>query len=76
MIIEAPDNFETNETSWWVIFDPVTKVTVMPEPIQCAGFTSSPFTMVVHDTREEVEAYLTENQISYPEPEVSVETTE
>jgi len=72
IVTEKPDNLETNETSWWIVYDPKSKKIVIPELVQMLGKTSSPFTMVVGDTREEIDAYMVENELDFTDTEQDV----
>jgi hypothetical protein len=56
-IINNPENFLTNEDQWWMIYEAETKK-IMIEPQQCSGYTSSPLTMVISDSKEELEQYI------------------
>ncbi len=56
-----PSNLLTTENEWWFIFSEDKHIVV--EPLQCSGGTSSPHTMVVADTLEELEQYITENEL-------------
>ena len=60
--INNPQNFLTTEDQWWMIHNAETKKIII-EPHQCSGYTSSPFTMVIGDTKEELEQYILENFI-------------
>lgn len=60
--INNPQNFLTTEDQWWMIHNAETKKIII-KPQQCYGYTSSPFTMVVGDTKEELEQYILENFI-------------
>ena len=62
--ISSPKEIYTTEQEWWMVYDADTKDIVV-EPIQCSGNTSSPLTMVVADTKEELEEYITENGLVY-----------
>ena len=62
-VIPFPDEVHTTDQEWWMIYDADTKVIVI-EPLQCSGYTSSPFTMVIADTREELEQYITDHGLT------------
>jgi hypothetical protein len=64
-VIPLPDELYTSDTEWWFIYDNTTK-TVIIEPQQCAGYTTSPLTMVVADTVDELNQYITDNDLIYP----------
>lgn len=59
-IISAPKGIHTTGQEWWMIYDANDK-SVTIEPQQCSGYTSSPLTMVISDTKEELEQYISEN---------------
>jgi hypothetical protein len=60
--INNPSNVVTNESVWWFIFDNSNK-TIIIDPMQCCGITSSPFTMVIADTKEEADQFISDNGI-------------
>ena len=62
-IIDKPENFLTNEEQWWMIFESETKKIII-YPNKCSGYTSSPFMMIVADSKEELEKYILENELS------------
>ena len=62
--INNPQNFLTNDDQWWIIYDSLTKK-ILVEPQQCSGYTSSPFTMVTGDTKEELEQYILDNELYF-----------
>jgi len=64
--INSPQEVYTTEQEWWVIYDANTKE-IASAPQQCSGYTSSPLTMVAADTKEELEEYITENGLVYPD---------
>lgn len=63
-IINNPENFLTNEQQWWAIFELEPKKIIVP-PNQCSGYTSSPFTMIVSDYKEELENYIIDLNLLY-----------
>jgi hypothetical protein len=63
-IISSPYEVETTEQDWWMIYDADTKEIIV-EPQQCSGYTSSPLTMVVADTEEELNQYIVDNDLKY-----------
>jgi hypothetical protein len=65
-IIPFPDEVHTTEQEWWMIYNADTKVIVI-EPLQCSGYTSSPFTMVIADTKEELLQYIKQNNLIFSE---------
>ena len=64
-IIDKPENFLTNEQQWWMIFESETKKNTV-SPNQCSGYTSSPFTMIVADSKEECEQFITDSNLFIP----------
>lgn len=66
MEILNPENYETDESSWWFVFNPETLLLLFP-PQQCSGKTSSIYTLVVFDTLQECEDYISINNLKYPE---------
>jgi hypothetical protein len=65
-IYDNPTNVYTSESQWWLIYDLNTK-DINYGPLQCSGYTSSPLTMVVSDTKEELDQYIIDNGLIYPE---------
>jgi len=61
-VIPIVDGISTNETEWWMIYNAVTNNIIVP-PQQCAGGTSSPFTMVIADSKEELDQYIIDNKL-------------
>jgi hypothetical protein len=64
-VVPMVDGISTNETEWWMIYDAVTNKVIIP-PLQCAGGTSSPYTMVIADTEEELNQYILDNGLILP----------
>jgi hypothetical protein len=62
-VIPFPDEVHTTEQEWWMIYNADTKVIVI-EPLQCSGYTSSPFTMVIADTKEELDQYIADHGLT------------
>jgi hypothetical protein len=63
-VIPMVNGIITNETEWWMIYDTATLKVIIP-PQQCSGGTSSPYTMVIADTREELEQYIIDNKLLF-----------
>jgi len=61
-VIPFPDEVHTTELDWWMIYDADTKV-ILIEPLQCSGYTSCPKTMVISDTKEELDQYIIDNKL-------------
>jgi hypothetical protein len=64
-VVPMVDGISTNETEWWMIYDALTNKVIIP-PLQCAGGTSSPYTMVIADTEEELNQYILDNGLILP----------
>lgn len=62
-ILSQPKDVLTNEVQWWFIYNSDTG-TILQEPIQCLGKTSSPYTMVVADTKDECDTFITQNNLN------------
>jgi hypothetical protein len=58
--INNPQNYITNDADWWYIVDEVSNSIVVP-PIQCSGNTSSPFTLVLCESKEECNSIIESN---------------
>jgi hypothetical protein len=65
-IIQSPDQHYTNQIEWWMIYDNNTKKIII-DPQQCSGFTSSPHTMAVFDTFEEIQEYIEDENLIFEE---------
>ena len=63
-VIPMVNGISTNETEWWMIYD-AASLKVIISPQQCYGGTSSPYTMVIADTREELEQYIIDNKLLF-----------
>jgi hypothetical protein len=64
-VVPMVDGILVNETEWWMIYDAITNKVIVP-PLQCAGGASSPFTMVIADSEEELNQYITDNSLILP----------
>jgi hypothetical protein len=62
-VILSPLEVQTTKQDWWMIYDNTTKEVVV-EPQQCSGYTSSPLTIVVADTKEELDQYIVDNDLN------------
>jgi hypothetical protein len=69
-VVPMVDGVFTNEVEWWMIYDAVTNKVIIP-PLQCYGGTSSPYTMVISDTEEELNQFIVENGLILPPDEFS-----
>lgn len=71
MEIIQPNNYLTDDEQWWFVYNAETlKLLMIPQ--QCSGKTSSPHIMVVMDTLEECETYISENDLKYPTDELPI----
>jgi len=61
-IIDKPENFLTNGQEWWMIFESETRKIIVP-PNQCSGYTSSPFTMIVANSKEECDQFIIDSNL-------------
>lgn len=60
--ISGVNGILTDENEWWMIYDADTKEIII-QPQQCLGGTSSQFTMVIADSKEELEEYILNNEL-------------
>ena len=65
-IINAPQDYVTDNSIWWMIFD-ISNGNIITLPEVCSGKTSSPFTMVTADTEEELNFYIISNGLMFPQ---------
>jgi hypothetical protein len=65
-IYSNPKEIKTTENDWWLIFDYITK-TIIVDVVQCAGYTTSPYTMVVCDSEENLNQYIVDNNLKHDE---------
>jgi hypothetical protein len=61
-IIQQPENFQTDNNIWWLLYNPVDLV-IASGPFQCSGVTWSPLVMVTGDTKEELDQYIIDNNL-------------
>jgi hypothetical protein len=61
-IYKNPKDVETNQNQWWFVYDETNK-NIVVEPQRCSGSTSGPYTMVVADTKEELNQYILDNDL-------------
>lgn len=64
-VVPSANNVVTTETDWWMIYDANTLQVLIP-PQQCSGETSSPYTMAIADTLEELEQHTQDNGLILP----------
>lgn len=50
-IINSPQEHFTNQNQWWFIYDSHTDQLISP-PMQCEGYTTSPFSLCIDDSEE------------------------
>jgi hypothetical protein len=62
-VIQFVSEVQTLDQDWWMIFNAENNEIIV-EPLQCRGFTSSPYTMVVADTKDELDQYIIDNNLS------------
>lgn len=55
---------ETTQDEWIMMYDDETKE-VLVEPQQCSGSHTCAITLVVADTKEELEQYIVDNELVY-----------
>jgi len=67
-VIPMVDSVMTNETEWWMIYNANTLQVLVP-PQQCAGGTSCVYTMVITDTKQEIDQYIQDNGLILPPSE-------
>jgi hypothetical protein len=64
-VVPMVEEVITNENEWWMIYDANTlQIIILPQ--QCSGSTSSPYTMAISDTKEELEQYIQDNGLTPP----------
>lgn len=57
------DNIETTQDDWWFLYNSETRI-VISGPMQCSGYTTSPHIMIIGDTKDELLAYIDENNLT------------
>ena len=67
-VYKDPKNVETDQNQWWLVYEETSK-NIIVEPQQCSGSTSGPLTMVVADTKEELDQFIVENGLILPPSE-------
>lgn len=68
------DETKTIQNEWWFLYNDGTKV-VIESPLQCSGYMSSPYIMVIGDTEEELLTYIEDNDLIVPaEIDYSIES--
>lgn len=61
-IIYNVNSIFTSENEWWMIYDGITKEIII-QPQQCLGGTSTPFTMVITNSKEELDQYIIDQEL-------------
>jgi len=59
-VYKNPKNIKTNQDQWWFLYEEASK-NIIVEPQQCSGSASGPRTIVVADTKEELDQYIMDN---------------
>ena len=62
-IYQQPIDVQTTQENWWFIFDDNKNIIIAP--FQCSGYTSSPFTMIIADSKKELEHYIDDNNLIF-----------
>lgn len=57
---------ETTQDEWVMMYDDATKI-ILIEPQQCSGSHTCAITLVVADTKEELDQYIVDNGLVYPD---------
>lgn len=57
---------ETTQDEWIMMYDDETKI-ILVEPSQCSGSHTCAITLVVADTQEELDQYIVDNALVYPD---------
>jgi Fe-S-cluster-containing hydrogenase component 2 len=58
---------ETTQDEWIMMYDDATKI-ILVEPSQCSGSHTCAITLVVADTKEELDQYIVDNALVYENP--------
>lgn len=61
-VIDNPNDEQTDEIQFWFIYN-VSENKVISPILQVSGYTTSPYRMVIGDTKEELENYIESNNI-------------
>jgi hypothetical protein len=66
-IYQQPKDFHISDNVWWIVYEDDSKeiLSDIQEP-QYRGFISSSSTLVTADTKEELEQFITDNQLYFP----------
>jgi hypothetical protein len=62
-IIDTPQEYHTTVEQWWFVYDKVTNELISP-PMQCEGYTSSPFSLGIGSSEEDCFQYIKNLQIN------------
>jgi hypothetical protein len=65
-IIPFPSGIQITNNEWWFIYNQEMKE-IASKPIQCSAIINSPLTVVVADTLQECEEYISTNELILPE---------
>jgi Fe-S-cluster-containing hydrogenase component 2 len=58
---------ETTQDEWIMLYDDETKI-ILVKPQQCSGSHTCAITLVVADTKEELDQYIVDNALVYENP--------
>jgi hypothetical protein len=61
-----PSEFQTTSDEWWFIYNLENKE-IISEIMQCSAIINSPFTIVIADSLQECEEYISTNELILPE---------
>lgn len=74
-IHQQPKDVQTTGETWWFVFDDDKNIII--SPFQCSGYTSSPHTIVVADSKEECDQYIADNELVYQSYDITeIDSTE
>lgn len=60
--VTVPGDFNVSDSQWWFLYDEATKKVIIGPRIS-SGKISSPHTLVVADTQEECENFISNNDL-------------
>jgi hypothetical protein len=63
---QQPKDFQIPDTVWWIVYDNSKEILSDIQEPQYRGLISSPSTLVTADTKEELEQFITDNQLYFP----------
>ncbi len=59
------DNIEVTPEQWWFLYNEETKI-IIEGPEQCCGSITSPDSLIIGDTEEELDQYIIDNDLIIP----------